>query len=59
MRQLSGNLIPVFEKVLSPPAEQLDDETREKVKQTVRHLYEAEPGLFASSPGALQLAGAA
>jgi len=59
MRQLSGNLLPVFEKVLSPPAEQLDDETRDKVKQIVRHLYEAEAGLFANAPAVLRLAGLA
>ena len=30
--------MPVFAKVLGPPEEQLDDETREKVKATVRYL---------------------
>lgn len=43
--KLTPNLIPVFTKVLSPPLEQLDDETREKVKQTVDFLAKQHPEL--------------
>jgi hypothetical protein len=35
----------VFAKVLGPPEEQLDDETREKVKETVRYLAKEQPAL--------------
>ena len=35
---LSSRLVPVFEKVLSPPKEQLTDEMREKVQQLVEYL---------------------
>ncbi|KAK4168149.1 armadillo-type protein [Cladorrhinum sp. PSN259] len=41
VRQLTPKLIPVFEAVLSPPAEQLDDETREIVHKTVQLIKSA------------------
>jgi importin-4 len=37
--------MPVFAQVLSPPEEQLDDETREKIIETVRYLAKERPGL--------------
>jgi hypothetical protein len=37
--------MPKFAEVLSPPEEQLDDETREKVKETVRYLAKENPEL--------------
>jgi importin-4 len=37
--------MPVFAEVLSPPEEQLDNETREKVKETVRYLAKEHPAL--------------
>ncbi len=37
--------MPVFAKVLSPPEEQLDDETRQKIKETIRYLAKEQPGL--------------
>jgi hypothetical protein len=45
--------------VLSPPAEQLDDETREIVRKTVFLLHSANPGLFSNNPNVLKLAGIA
>lgn len=59
VQQLSSKLIPVFEAVLSPPAEQLDDETREAVRKTVFLLYNANQGLFSANPNVLKLAGVA
>ena len=59
MQQLTPKLIPVFEAVLSPPAEQLDDETREIVRKTVFLLYNANQSLFSSNPNVLKLAGVA
>ncbi|KAF2171268.1 hypothetical protein M409DRAFT_63619 [Zasmidium cellare ATCC 36951] len=35
---LTGQLMPVFEKVLGPPEEQLTDETRDKLTQLVQYL---------------------
>jgi importin-4 len=35
---LSGKLVPIFEKVLSPPEEQLSEGMREKVQQMVGYL---------------------
>lgn len=49
----------MFEAVLSPPADQLDDETREIVRKTVFLLYNADQGLFSNNPNVLKLAGVA
>ncbi|KAK4096515.1 ARM repeat-containing protein [Parathielavia hyrcaniae] len=57
VQQLTPKLIPVFEKVLNPPEDQLDDETREIVCKTVFLLYQANQSLFSSSPNVLKLAG--
>ncbi|KAL2168429.1 hypothetical protein VTG60DRAFT_7290 [Thermothelomyces hinnuleus] len=59
IQQLTPKLIPVFEAVLSPPTEQLDDETREIVRKTVYHLYNANQGFFSNNPNVLKLAGVA
>jgi len=59
IQQLTPKLIPVFEAVLSPPTEQLDDETREIVHKIVFLLYSANQGLFNSNPNVLKLAGVA
>jgi len=59
VQQLTPQLIPVFETVLSPPNDQLDDETREIVRRTVQALYGAHQGLFSSHPNLLKLAGLA
>jgi len=56
---LTPNLIPVFKAVLSPPVDQLDDETREIVRRTVALLHGAKPDLFSGHPEVLQLAGLA
>jgi hypothetical protein len=37
--------MPVFAQVLSPPKEQLDDETRGTVLETVRYLVKESPNL--------------
>ncbi|KAL2130771.1 hypothetical protein VTI74DRAFT_5970 [Chaetomium olivicolor] len=59
IQQLTPKLIPVFETVLSPPTEQLDDETREVVRKTIFMLYNANQSLFSSNPNVLKLAGVA
>lgn len=56
---MTPQLIPVFEAVLSPPLEQLDDETREIVRKTVFMLYNAKQDLFSNNPNVLKLAGVA
>jgi hypothetical protein len=59
VQQLTPKLVPVFEAVLSPPTDQLDDETREIVRKTVFLLYNADQSLFSNNPNVLKLAGAA
>ncbi len=59
MQQLTPQLINAFEAVLSPPEEQLDDDTREIVRKTVFLLYNANQGLFSNNPNVLKLAGVA
>ncbi|KAK0710187.1 armadillo-type protein [Lasiosphaeria miniovina] len=54
---LTPTLIPIFEAVLNPPTEQLDDETREIVRRTVHLLFNVKPDLFSSNPNVLKLAG--
>ena len=38
MQQLAPNLMSVFEKVLGPPEEQLEDETRSQLVELVNYL---------------------
>ncbi|KAF2139409.1 uncharacterized protein K452DRAFT_275699 [Aplosporella prunicola CBS 121167] len=38
VQQLTAQLMPIFEKVLSPPEEQLDEETRSQLVQLVQYL---------------------
>ncbi|KAH6843400.1 armadillo-type protein [Chaetomium sp. MPI-CAGE-AT-0009] len=57
VQQLTPKLIPVFEAVLNPPTDQLDDETREIVRKTVFLLYNANQSLFSNNPNVLTLAG--
>ncbi|KAK3903531.1 armadillo-type protein [Staphylotrichum tortipilum] len=59
VQQLTPQLINAFEAVLSPPEEQLDDDTREIVRKTVFLLYNANQGLFSNNPNVLKLAGVA
>ncbi|KAK0615340.1 armadillo-type protein [Bombardia bombarda] len=59
IQQLTPQLIPIFEVVLSPPETQLDDKTRAIVHQTIHLLYSAKPDLFANHPNVLKLAGSA
>jgi hypothetical protein len=58
VQQFTPQLLTIFEKVLSPPEEQLEDEAREMVKRTVQGLYKAQPSLFANHQSLLSLAGA-
>jgi hypothetical protein len=48
-----------LEAVLSPPTEQLDDETRQIVRNIVHMLYNASQDLFSNNPNVLKLAGLA
>jgi importin-4 len=57
VQDLTPRLIPVFEKVLSPPEGQVEDETRAILQQTVQMLFKAKPDLFANNPGLLTLCG--
>ncbi|KAK1759823.1 armadillo-type protein [Echria macrotheca] len=57
IQALTPNLIPVFQSVLSPPTDQLDDATREVVRGTVGALFKAKPDLFNGHPDLLKLAG--
>ncbi len=59
VQALTPNLIPVFQAVLSPPEDQLDDETREIVRRTVAVLFNAKADLFSGHPEVLKLAGLA
>ncbi|KAL7785886.1 armadillo-type protein [Trichoderma ceciliae] len=58
VQQLTPQLIGIFEKVLAPPEEQLEPETRQILCRTVQVLYGAKPDLFANNPNLLHLAGA-
>lgn len=58
VQQLTPQLLGIFEKVLSPPQEQLEPETRQLLSRTVQALYGAKPELFANHPNLLQLASA-
>lgn len=57
VQQLTPQLVPVFEKVMGSPEEQLEPETRELLKRTVQGLYKQQPNLFPNSAGLLSLAG--
>ena len=57
VQDLTPQLIPIFEKVLSPPEEQLEPETRQILQQTVQTLYKIKPDLLSNSPGLLTAAG--
>ncbi|RDA90493.1 hypothetical protein CP533_3037 [Ophiocordyceps camponoti-saundersi (nom. inval.)] len=57
VEQLTPRLIGIFEKVMSPPDEQLEPETREVLRTTVQTIYKAKPELLSAHPGLLQLAG--
>lgn len=59
VQSLTSKLIGVFEKVLSPPEEQLTDESRPIVQRIVQSLFKAKPDLFQGHEQVLKLAGAA
>ncbi len=45
MLQQTQTLLPVLAEVLSPPTEQLKDDTRKQVVELVRFLHKQQPGL--------------
>lgn len=57
VEQLTPQLLAIFEKVLSPPEEQLEPATRELLHRAVGILYKAQPSLLANNPTLLKLAG--
>ncbi|KAM3551709.1 hypothetical protein MY1884_007581 [Beauveria asiatica] len=57
VQQLTPQLLAVFERVLSPPEEQLEPSSREILQRVVGILYKAQPDLLANHPGLLKLAG--
>ncbi|KAK7735508.1 hypothetical protein SLS63_003978 [Diaporthe eres] len=59
VQSLTPKLIGVFEKVLSPPEEQLQGETRQLVQRIVQSLYKAKPELFQGHEQVLKVSGAA
>lgn len=59
VQSLTPKLIGVFEKVLSPPEDQLTDDTRQVVQRIVQSLYKAKPELFQGHEQVLKLAGSA
>lgn len=58
VQQLTPQIIAILEKVMGPPEEQLEPETRELLKKTVQGLYQQQAGLFANHAALLSLAGA-
>lgn len=56
---LTPKFISLFGKVLSPPEEQLDDETRELIKHAIQILHKSKPELFQGHGDVLKLAGIA
>lgn len=59
VQSLTPKLIGVFEKVLSPPEDQLTEETRQVVQRIVQSLYKANAELFQGHEQLLTLAGSA
>ena len=57
VQSLTPQLIPLFEKVLGPPEEQLDEETRQLIQRAVQVLFKAHPELFQGHTELLKLAG--
>jgi importin-4 len=39
VQQMTPTLMPIFEKVLGPPEEQLEDETRSQLVELVKYLH--------------------
>lgn len=56
MQELTPKLIPVFTKVLGPPEEQLEKETRLLLLHAVQILYKAKPELFLGHGDLVKLA---
>ena len=55
VQQLTQKLVPVFNHVLGEPREQLEDDTREKLTQTVKYLREQQPALFQGQQNLMNL----
>ena len=52
---LVGQVVPALEKVLGTPAEQLEDDTREALRQLVRFLHRRETALVEAQPGLMEI----
>lgn len=59
IQSLTPKLIPVFEKVLGPPEEQLEKDTRQLLVHAVQILYKAKPDLFRGHEELVALVGGA
>lgn len=57
VQQLTPQLLGIFEKVLSPPEDQLEPGSREILQRVVGVLYKSQPSLLANHAGLLKLAG--
>ncbi|OAA80764.1 karyopherin Kap123 [Akanthomyces lecanii RCEF 1005] len=57
VQQLTPQLLGIFEKVLSPPEDQLEPSSREILQRVVGVLYKSQPDLLANHAGLLKLAG--
>ena len=53
---VTGRVLPVLEKVLDEPEEQLDDKTRGNVIELLRFLRSKDEGIFGGYPLLAQLA---
>ncbi len=48
---LTPQLLPILEKVLGPPENQLNDETREQVLEMVKFVHGKQPRMVGKYPG--------
>lgn len=56
-QDLTPKLVDVFEKVMGPPEDQLEQETRGILQKTVQLLFQAKPDLFSNHTQLLRYAG--
>jgi hypothetical protein len=55
VQELTPQLIPVFAHVLGEPKEQLEEDTRAKLTETVKYIAKQQPSLFQGHEGLLSL----
>ncbi|KAL8690882.1 MAG: hypothetical protein Q9218_003775 [Villophora microphyllina] len=53
---LTPQLLPILEKVLGPPEEQLDEETKVKVVEMVKFVHSKQPQIVQKYPGLAEVA---